>query len=111
MSLWEPNLDEAAGSYSAEEVVRIPGHPEEVYAIEFIKGRPNHLLTGSGECLFLWDSGAGSLLHMVQAESGAFVDGREWLAWPLGMMMLGYDAAMCGAPLICCWSYRWSSMC
>lgn len=78
MSLWGAKLDEAGGSYSAEEVARIPGHPEEVYAIEFIKGKPSQVLTGSGECLFLWDSEAGSLLHMVQAESGAFVEGREW---------------------------------
>jgi hypothetical protein len=50
----------------------------QVYALEFVKGRPHLLATGSGESLFLWDHAAGKLLQRLEVESGAVQQGREW---------------------------------
>jgi WD40 repeat protein len=64
-------------SYGGEELATFEGHPEEVYALEFVaRGGGNNggsgggpggewLVAGSGESLFLWDVEAGRMVQEV----------------------------------------------
>lgn len=55
-------------------VQAVQGHPEEVYACEFLE--QNHLLTASADCVFLWDTENGACLQQASGTPGPLGQGR-----------------------------------
>lgn len=64
--LWRVLPEKASigsGPSDGDLIQTLQGHPEEVYACEFVGN--NQLLTASVDCLFLWDLQSGACLHQV----------------------------------------------
>jgi WD40 repeat protein len=94
VKLWRGPAAAANGShsnrsYAAEELLSFEGHPEEVYALEFVPppggddssgdsgSSSPWLLTASGQSLFLWDIEAGALVQEAAPPSAVDATPRE----------------------------------
>lgn len=64
----------------------VQGHPEEVYACEFLD--QSHLLTASADRLFVWDMELGTCVHEVSCTPGLLDQGQ--LSTALAMHMFTY---------------------
>ncbi|DBA84364.1 TPA: hypothetical protein ACH3X2_006216, partial [Trebouxia sp. C0005] len=75
--LWQVPPEKASidsGLSDGEPLQALQGHPEEVYACEFVG--ENLLLTASVDCLFLWDLQSGARLHQASGSQQPQISGQ-----------------------------------